>query len=60
LYREFPQYFIGKYPSVIILVNSGRVRLIGYVDSNPSREKIGSIVRSFNGVLSVDNELQTN
>lgn len=60
LYREFPQYFVGKDPSVIILVNSGRVQLVGYVDSNVAREKIGSIVRSFTGVLSVDNQLQTN
>jgi osmotically-inducible protein OsmY len=60
LYREFPQYFVGKDPSILILVNSGRVRLVGYVDSNASREKVASIARSFNGVLSVENELQTN
>lgn len=60
LYREFPQYFVGAEPSVFILVNSGRVRLVGYVDSNVSRQKIGSIIRSFPGVLSVDNELQAN
>ncbi|MCI0415146.1 BON domain-containing protein [bacterium] len=60
LRNEFPQYFLGKDPSILILVNSGRVRLVGYVDSNASREKIGSIIRSFNGVLSVDNGLQTN
>ncbi len=60
LRREFPQYFAGKDPSILILVNSGRVRLVGYVDSKASREKIGSIARSFGGVLSVDNELQTN
>jgi osmotically-inducible protein OsmY len=41
-------------------VNSGRVRLVGYVDSNVTRQKIGSIIRSFPGVLSVDNELQAN
>jgi osmotically-inducible protein OsmY len=60
LYRDFPQYFIGKDPSILILVNSGRVRLVGYVDSKAAREKIASTVRSFNGVLSVENELQTN
>jgi osmotically-inducible protein OsmY len=56
--REFPQYFIGKDPSILIIVNNARVALIGYVESNVSREKIGSIVRSVNGVLSVENHLQ--
>jgi osmotically-inducible protein OsmY len=60
LYREFPQHFVGKDPSIFILVNSGRVRLVGYVESNVTREKIGSIIRSFPGVLSVDNQLQAN
>ena len=60
LNREFPQYFIGRDPSIIILVNSGRIELVGYVESNVTREKIGSIVRSFNGVLDVINNLQTN
>ena len=60
LYREFPQYFVGSDPSVFILVNAGRVRLVGYVDSNVTRQKIGSIIRSFPGVLTVDNELQSN
>ena len=60
IYREFPQYFLGSDPSVLILVNSGRVQLVGYVDSNASREKIGSMTRSTPGVLSVDNQLQTN
>jgi len=55
---EFPQYFMGKDPSVLILVQSGRVQLVGYVDSNVSREKIGSMIRSIRGVLSVDNRLQ--
>jgi osmotically-inducible protein OsmY len=60
LYREFPQHFVGYDPSIFILVNSGRVRLVGYVESNVSREKIGSIVRTFPGVLSVENQLQAN
>ena len=60
LYREFPQHFVGYDPSIFILVNSGRIRLVGYVESNVTREKIGSIVRTFPGVLSVDNELQAN
>ena len=60
LYSEFPQHFVGRDPSIFILVNSGRVRLVGYVESNVTREKIGSIVRSFPGVLSVQNELQAN
>ncbi len=60
LSREFQQYFVGRYPSILIIVNSSRVELVGYVDSNVSREKILSIVRSFPGVLSVINNLQTN
>jgi hyperosmotically inducible periplasmic protein len=59
LNREFPQYFLGKDPSILIIVNSGRVQLIGYVDSNVSVQKIGTIVRSMTGVLSVSNQLQT-
>ena len=58
--RDYPQYFAGSDPAILILVNSGRVRLVGYVDSNPTREKIGSMVRSIPGILSVDNELQLN
>jgi len=58
LRREFPQYFVGKDPSILILVNSGRVGLVGSVNSNVAREKIGSIVRSIHGVLSVENHLQ--
>ena len=60
LYREFPQHFVGADPSIFILVNSGRVRLVGFVESNVTREKIGVLVRSFPGVLSVENELQAN
>jgi osmotically-inducible protein OsmY len=59
LKREFPQYFLGKDPSLLIIVNNARVQLIGYVDSNVSIQKISSIVRSINGVLSVENQLQT-
>ena len=57
--REFPQYFNGKDPAVLIIVNSGRVTLVGYVDSNVSVQKIGTMVRSINGVLSVENQLQS-
>ena len=59
LKTEFPQYFLGKDPSILIIVNNARVQLIGYVDTNVSVQKIGSIIRSINGVLSVDNQLQT-
>jgi osmotically-inducible protein OsmY len=58
LNREFPQYFVGRFPSILIIVNNARVTLVGNVESNASREKTGSIVRSINGVLSVDNQLQ--
>jgi osmotically-inducible protein OsmY len=57
---EFPRYFLGKDPSILIIVNNGRVELIGYVDSNVSREKIGIVVRSIHGVLSLNNQLQVN
>jgi osmotically-inducible protein OsmY len=59
LNREFPQYFLGKDPSILIIVNNARVQLVGYVDTNVSVQKIGTIVRSINGVLSLNNQLQT-
>jgi osmotically-inducible protein OsmY len=57
--REFPQFFLGKDPSILIIVNNDRVQLVGYVDSNVTVQKIGSMVRSVTGVLSVDNQLQS-
>lgn len=60
LNREYPQYFSGTYPNILILVDGGRVTLVGTVDSSPTRERIGSRVRSIHGVLSVENLLETN
>ena|SRR3990172_5253267 len=58
LNREFPQYFLGRFPSFVILVDSGRVTLVGSVNSQGDKYKIASIIRSMIGVLSVDNLLE--
>jgi osmotically-inducible protein OsmY len=58
LNREYPQYFIGKQPSIIIVVDGGRVLLAGYVNSEVEKQKISSTVRSINGVLSLSNQLK--
>lgn len=59
LKAQFPRYFTGS-PSILILVNSGRVTLVGSLSSNVEREKMASSVRSVPGVLSVDNQIQVN
>lgn len=59
LNAEYPQYFNAARPSIIILVNGGRVRLVGYVRSEVEKAKIASSIRSYFGVLSLDNQLQT-
>ena len=58
LKRAYPQYFIGSLPSIIILVDSSRVTLVGSVQSNVDKVKIPSIVRSIQGVLSVEDRLE--
>jgi len=50
-------YFVGLAPFSIIVEN-GRVTLVGSVRTEGDRLKIGSIARSTFGVLSVDNQLQ--
>jgi osmotically-inducible protein OsmY len=59
LNRQYPQYFIGKQPSIIIVVDGGRVLLSGYVNTDAEKQRISSTVRSLNGVLSLNNQLQT-
>jgi osmotically-inducible protein OsmY len=51
-------YFLGARPSINIIVQSGRVTLNGYVDSEVDRVLAGSLVRQRFGVLSVDNQLK--
>ena len=58
LRREYPLYFAGRFPSFVILVEHGRVTLIGYVDSAADKMKITTMIRSLHGVLSVDNLLE--
>ena len=58
LRSEYPQYFLGSVPNIIIVVEHGRVALFGSVNSPVEREKIGSTIRSFPGVLSVNNQIQ--
>jgi len=60
LSRDYAQYFLGRLPSVVILVEGGRVTLVGNVQSAVDQQKIGNTVRSLPGVLSVNNQLQLN
>src|SRR5262249_4525819 len=52
LRQLYPQYFRGAHPSIVILVDHGRVTMVGYVDSNADRQRILSSIRAINGVLS--------
>ena len=58
LSREYPQYFLGTVPQIVIIVENARVLLIGAVNSPVERDKIGMEIRSFGGVLSLDNRLE--
>lgn len=60
LRAEYPQYFLGKTPSIMIIVDGGRVLLTGYVNSEAEKQKMMSMVRSMSGVLSVNDGLKTN
>ncbi len=60
LRRDFPQYFRGARPSIVILVDHGRVTLVGYVDAATDKQRMLSAVRSLTGVLSVTDQLQVN
>jgi len=57
LNAEYAQYFVGRLPSIVILVEGGKVTLVGNVRSAVDQQKIGNTVRSLPGVLSVDNQL---
>jgi osmotically-inducible protein OsmY len=56
LQAQHPRYFAGR-PSILILVNNGRVTLQGAVGTEVEKVQIGSSIRSINGVISVDNQL---
>ena len=60
LRAEYPQYFLGKTPSIMIIVDGGRVLLTGYVNSEAEKQKMLAGVRSMSGVLSVNDGLKTN
>jgi osmotically-inducible protein OsmY len=59
LSREYPRYFLGTVPSIVIIVDNARVALIGSVSSPVERDKIGVTIRTLPGVLSLDNRLET-
>jgi hyperosmotically inducible protein len=52
-------YFLGARPSINIIVDRGRVTLMGYVDTEGDRILAGSLIRQMTGVLSVENQLKT-
>lgn len=51
-------YFMGAQPSINIIVESSRVTLTGFVDTESDRILAGSLIRQMSGVLSVQNELK--
>ncbi len=60
LNRDYAQYFVGRLPSIVILVEGGKVTLVGNVQSAVDQQKIANLVRSLPGVLSIDNKLVAN
>lgn len=60
LSRDYQQYFVGRLPSIVILVEGGKVTLVGNVQSAVDQQKIANLVRSLPGVLSIDNQLVAN
>jgi osmotically-inducible protein OsmY len=57
LRANYPYYFMGAYPQVTILVDYGRVTLMGHVQSNVDKMRMASLIRSIPGVLSVQNQI---
>lgn len=58
LSRDFPQYFLGTVPSIVIIVENARVILFGSVSSPVERDRITLELRSLPGVLSLDNRIE--
>ena len=58
LAAEFPLYFSGNNQQIIIVVENSRVALFGTVNSPVEKQKIESMIRSLNGVLSLNDQLQ--
>lgn len=51
-------YFVGSFPSIIIVVERGNVTLKGYVNSKADKIIMGQIANSIIGVLSVTNLIE--
>jgi len=51
-------YFLGRDPSINIIVENSRVTLVGAVNSKVDKVRAASPIRELSGVLSVDNQLQ--
>jgi osmotically-inducible protein OsmY len=60
IYREavFSRYAAGGRPPIHVIVDHGRVKLIGMVASDLERQKADAIARSVPGSFSVDNQLE--
>jgi len=58
LSTDFPEYFRGAHPSIVILVDHGIVTLVGNVNSAADKQRMSSSIRSFFGVLRVVDQLQ--
>jgi osmotically-inducible protein OsmY len=56
---QYPQYFNGAHPSIVILAEHGRVTLVGNVNSEVEKQRMLSTVRSISGVLSVNDQLSS-
>jgi osmotically-inducible protein OsmY len=52
------RYFLGAQPSINIIVEHGRVTLLGVVDTEVDRARARSLITGITGVLSVDNQLR--
>lgn len=52
------RYLVGHTPSINVVVEGGRVTLLGYVNSEVDRRMASVLVREMIGVISVDNLLQ--
>lgn len=55
---RFPNYFVGAQPSINIVVDYGRVTLVGFVNSEVDRQMAGVLTRQMAGILEVNNQLK--